>query len=180
MGAIMGILIGPYLPVQIMSGGLSQTISENANWTIILSVLGLIGGVFALLRRAFFISLLFLLAGAFAVGPVFISTILTTFAAILSAISRRDYIPLFTLNADKKTCLECGQPLARTLAYREYYCFNCKHYRTLPRMQVQAAPMNEANNCTTCGGPLTFVSKYNRYFCARCNAYAPPAAQQSQ
>lgn len=136
-GGILSMLLGAIVPSEMSSSGLSSWIGSNSDLPIIFGFFSLAGGIMALLRRLFYIALALSILGCFAVGPLFISSMLPTIGTILLAVSRRDFIPIYTKKPHyQRNCSSCGQYLEYAPLYKEYYCFNCKQYRELEPVRV--------------------------------------------
>lgn len=142
---VLSMLLGAIVPAEVSSGGLSSWIGSNSDLPIMFGFFSLVGGILALLRRLFYIALALSTLGCFAVGPYFISSLLPTIGAILLAISRRDFIPIYTRKPTHlRNCPACGQYLEHAPLYNEYYCYNCKQFRELEPVRVGAGKHERA------------------------------------
>ena len=144
IGALEGANFPPPLNSYVLNGGnglLEVLIHTGFRIPEMLALAGLISGVLTLLRRGFYASVILGILSCFAIGPVFITTAGSIIGTITVALNRRDFIPIFHGPPDKeKPCPICRHPLQWVNGYREWYCFNCKNYRKLPRSHFMTAP----------------------------------------
>lgn len=140
---VVGALIDMKIPPQLDAYGLDSGngllhLIIGSNLSTFLALAGLTSGILTLLRRGFYVSVVLGIVSCFAIGPVFITTIGSIIGTITVALNRREFIPIIHGPPDKeRPCPLCRHPLHWVNGYREWYCFNCKNYRKLPRDLLQ-------------------------------------------
>lgn len=107
----------------------------------------LIGGIFAIKRIHWGISLIGAILGIFSVGPWFLGSLLSIIALILLVISRDE----FKSQGEEGTAVEsteAGQPPSAFLVEKE-----------------------GARSCPTCGSPMLYDKEYDTWYCKNCQEY---------
>lgn len=133
---------------QEIDPGLIQTVTNACGLLILIfGVFLLMGGIFAIKRTHWGISLIGAILGIFSIGPLFLASMFSIIALILLVLSRDE----FKGQGEEPTSMEStaeGQPPPVDLVEKE-----------------------EGRSCPTCGYPMRYDKEYDKWYCENCQEY---------
>jgi len=115
---------------------------------LIISVFLLLGGIFAVKKSHWNISIIGAVLGIFTIGPFFLGSIISFAAIVLLLLSKSEFkdkseegkslgetsfdkAPMQYLEEPKEesACPDCGEPMLKDKEYDTFYCINCGEYK---------------------------------------------------